>query len=124
MAPDWMASRLRDVRYELALDQEEEEQQKSIRRLKTMENTLDGFKIAEVDLELRGPGDFFGRRQSGLPELQIANLVTDTELLATARSDAFDLVAADPHLRSTDHQQLQTFLKLHMREALELLQVG
>ncbi|MFO7768093.1 MAG: ATP-dependent DNA helicase RecG [bacterium] len=59
------------------------------RRLQAMEETTDGFKIAEADLQIRGPGEFFGTRQSGLPDLRIASLVGDQALLAQARSDAF-----------------------------------
>jgi len=55
------------------------------RRMKIMTSTTDGFKIAEEDLLLRGPGDFFGTRQHGLPELKIANLYTDIELLRMAK---------------------------------------
>lgn len=60
-------------------------------RLAIMTNTSDGFKIAEQDLKLRGPGDFFGTRQHGLPELKVADLVKDTTLLQWAREDAFRL---------------------------------
>ncbi len=58
-------------------------------RLKAMVETTDGFAIAEADLEIRGPGEFFGTRQHGLPSLRIANLITDSRLLAAARTDAF-----------------------------------
>jgi len=60
------------------------------RRLEAMLETTDGFKIAEADLQIRGPGEFFGTRQSGLPDLRIASLVADQALLAHARSDAFE----------------------------------
>ena len=68
------------------------------RRLKAMEATGDGFKIAEEDLAIRGPGDFFGTRQSGLPELKIANIVRDIGVLEQARKEAFDLIDSDPAL--------------------------
>jgi ATP-dependent DNA helicase RecG len=68
------------------------------RRLKAMEATGDGFKIAEEDLAIRGPGDFFGTRQSGLPELKIANIVRDIGVLEKARKEAFDLIDSDPAL--------------------------
>lgn len=67
-------------------------------RLATMEKTNDGFRIAEVDLELRGPGEFLGTRQAGLPELQFADLSRDARLLEEARQDAFELVRTDPTL--------------------------
>jgi ATP-dependent DNA helicase RecG len=58
------------------------------RRLDAMVRTNDGFKIAELDLELRGPGEFFGTRQAGLPSFQVANLIRDRQLLETARHEA------------------------------------
>ena len=67
-------------------------------RLKVMTQTTDGFKIAEEDLRLRGPGDFFGVRQHGLPGLKIADLGCDTQLLREAQRSALDLLEADPEL--------------------------
>ena len=67
-------------------------------RLKAMTKTADGFKIAEEDLRLRGPGDFFGLRQHGLPGLRVADLGCDTRLLAEAQSAADKLLAEDPAL--------------------------
>jgi len=67
-------------------------------RLKTMAATDDGFEIAEADLRMRGAGDFFGTRQSGLPELKIADILKDVDLLVQARDAAFALVARDPRL--------------------------
>ena len=69
-------------------------------RLKVMTKTGDGFKIAEEDLRLRGPGDFFGRRQHGLPVLKAADLSCDMALLRDARQAAEEVLAADPELRS------------------------
>lgn len=69
------------------------------RRLKSMESTSDGFKIAEEDLAIRGPGDFFGTRQSGMPDLKVANIIRDIELLETARKESFRLVDSDPELK-------------------------
>jgi ATP-dependent DNA helicase RecG len=67
-------------------------------RLKALAATTDGFRIAEDDLRIRGPGEFLGTRQSGVPELRLANLVTDALLLSEARRDAFALVERDPGL--------------------------
>ena len=86
--------------------------------------TTDGFKIAEIDLQLRGPGDFFGTRQSGLPELHLANLVTDGEILSTARKEAFDLIESDSYLRRSEHQRLRRYVEERMRDALALFDVG
>ena len=74
-------------------------------RLSALEQTNDGFKLAEVDLELRGPGDFFGTRQSGLPDLRMARL-SDRELLHTARQEAEALMEQDPDLEAPEHAPL------------------
>ena len=60
-----------------------------------MEQTQDGFVIAEKDLEIRGPGEFFGTRQAGLPEFKVANLIEDEDLLQSAREEAVRMVAAE-----------------------------
>lgn len=76
-------------------------------RLRALAETSDGFKIAEADLRLRGPGEFFGTRQHGLPELKIADLIEDYELLRLARRDAFEIVMSDPDLSAPEHQILR-----------------
>lgn len=68
------------------------------RRLSIMVETSDGFRIAEEDLEIRGPGEFFGIRQSGMPDLRIADIVRDAPLLESARREAFSMVDSDPDL--------------------------
>src|SRR5205085_12499151 len=74
MSEDWIAARVKRASPKILPEEDEEEKMKSVRRLQTMLECTDGFKIAEIDLELRGPGEFFGTRQSGLPVLHIANL--------------------------------------------------
>ena len=74
-------------------------------RLSALEKTNDGFVLAEKDLEIRGPGEFFGRRQSGIPELQMASLL-DMEMLTIARDEAEALFRADPNLEDPQHQWL------------------
>ena len=76
------------------------------RRLKVMCSTNDGFKIADEDLRLRGPGDFFGSRQHGLPALKIADLMGDMPLFRAAQDAARELTEADPTLTAPDHQGL------------------
>ena len=73
-------------------------------RLRAMTEPNDGFRIAQQDLELRGPGDFFGQRQHGLPSLKVADLHCDLELLHTARRAADELLAADPDLKDEAHR--------------------
>ncbi len=121
---DWLARGVKRESARLSFAGEDAERQKSIRRLATMVETTNGFKIAEIDLELRGPGEFFGTRQSGIPELQIANLVTDGELLTLARAEAFRIVQNDPHLRAPDHQPLRMQLTERWKEAIAYMQVG
>jgi ATP-dependent DNA helicase RecG len=93
-------------------------------RLETMVATTDGFKIAEVDLKLRGPGDFFGTRQSGLPDFKIANLIEDQDLMVVARKAAFDLIARDPHLRRSEHAELRRQFEAHYKETMMLGDIG
>ena len=78
----------------------------SLARLRTLASTTDGFRIAEEDLKLRGPGDFFGSRQHGLPTLQIADLMNDTRTLHAAQAEAAALLAADPLLEAPEHSLL------------------
>jgi len=76
-------------------------------RLKVMEQTNDGFKISEEDLKLRGPGDFFGSRQHGLPEMHIADLCTDVRVLKDAQEAAAELLRSDPELRKPENERLR-----------------
>ena len=94
------------------------------RRVRAMTETNDGFKLAEVDLELRGPGEFFGTRQSGLPEFRVADLLRDTAILEEARGDALAIVAADPELRALEHRGLRQALLARWRGKLALASVG
>jgi ATP-dependent DNA helicase RecG len=75
-------------------------------RLEAMEETRDGFKLAEIDLQLRGPGEFFGTRQSGTPDLKVAQLA-DTRLLHAANLEARNILADDPKLEKAEHAQLK-----------------
>jgi ATP-dependent DNA helicase RecG len=82
------------------------------RRVEIMERSGDGFKIAEADLELRGPGEFLGTRQSGLLGFKIADLVRDFGTLEKARAAAVKLIEIDPELKRPEHQKIQRQLKL------------
>jgi len=91
------------------------------RRLEVMEQTNDGFEIAEEDLRLRGPGEFFGTQQHGLPELKVADLIEDFDLLRMARRDAFAMIKDDPGLDEPDHQQLRREMLMAYQGRLGLL---
>jgi len=91
-------------------------------RLAIMEQTHDGFRIAEEDLRLRGPGEFFGTRQSGLPEFRIADLVRDHAVLDQARQDAFQLLCDDPRLATVP--ELKAEFARRFRDRMDLLSAG
>jgi ATP-dependent DNA helicase RecG len=94
-------------------------------RLEAMVRTNDGFEISETDLKIRGAGDFFGTRQSGMPDLKIADITEDTDILEEARDAAFSLVERDPHLRSEKHQRLRRrFEETYATEGLGFARVG
>lgn len=86
-------------------------------RMRIMTETTNGFELAEYDLKLRGPGDFFGKKQSGLPEFQLADLVEDYRTLETARRDATDIIVEDRLSKDPAYQQLKVkvedLLSLH-----------
>lgn len=94
------------------------------KRLETMVQTNDGFTIAEVDLELRGPGDFFGTRQSGLPAFHVADIVHDTEILSRARQEAFELVERDPLMRLPQHEHIRKQFELVFKDLLSYVRIG
>jgi len=93
-------------------------------RLNIMAGTTDGFEIAEEDLRIRGPGEFFGTRQSGLPELRVANLAEDIDLIMRARDDAATLLRNDPHLEKKENRLLKHALKAKYGPAMEWISAG
>jgi ATP-dependent DNA helicase RecG len=93
-------------------------------RMQAMTETNDGFKIAEMDLQLRGPGEFFGTRQHGLPEFKLADVTNEMELLQQAREDALTLLAEDPRLTGPAHKHLRAALIEQIGESLGLAQIG
>jgi ATP-dependent DNA helicase RecG len=93
-------------------------------RLRVMEKEHDGFKIAEADLALRGPGEFLGTRQSGMPDFRLANLLRDSELLMDARKDAIEWLEKDPELKSPQSVALHEVLRHRWGQRLQLGTVG
>ncbi|PKN09373.1 MAG: DNA helicase RecG, partial [Deltaproteobacteria bacterium HGW-Deltaproteobacteria-7] len=94
------------------------------KRLKVMEKTTDGFALAEEDLAIRGPGDFLGTRQSGLPDFRIASIIRDARILNDAKEDAFALAARDPFLEKPEHIILKETLILKWQGKLDLARTG
>jgi ATP-dependent DNA helicase RecG len=91
-------------------------------RIRTLVDTSDGFQIAEMDLKLRGPGEFFGTRQSGLPSLRVANILRDQEILEAARAAALQFVE-----RSAGDDELQraiAYVRNHWERRYGLVEVG
>ena len=91
-------------------------------RIRTMVESTDGFYIAEMDLKLRGPGEFFGTKQSGLPTLRIGNIIRDQDVLEIARSEAQAFIAAPPS--QDEMKRAITFLREHWQRRYALVQVG
>lgn len=96
----------------------------SRQRIKTMLETNDGFRIAEEDLRLRGPGEFFGTRQHGLPEFKIGDIINDYAILKLARDDAFELVKENQKLKCSKTQKLLKMVKERFKDKLDLINTG
>ncbi len=92
------------------------------KRLKVMEETSDGFRIAEEDLIIRGPGDFFGTRQAGIPDLRAANLIRDIRILEAARREAFAITDKDPGLKA--YPSLRDAIKHKWQGRIDLIRVS
>ncbi|HLK32362.1 MAG TPA: helicase-related protein, partial [Terriglobales bacterium] len=92
-------------------------------RLQAMLGTTDGFKIAELDLQLRGPGEFFGTRQAGMPSLRVSNIVRDRKLLETAKREAATLLA-ESQAENTGLARTLNHLRTHWNRRYGLVEVG
>jgi ATP-dependent DNA helicase RecG len=97
---------------------------KSSVRLQTMVKTNNGFEISEVDLKLRGPGDIFGTKQAGFPELKHADLTADTELIIKAKKNAFELIENDPALNSSRSKVVRKNLLDHYSDSLRYAKIA
>ncbi|MFH1853290.1 MAG: ATP-dependent DNA helicase RecG, partial [Candidatus Neomarinimicrobiota bacterium] len=95
----------------------------SCRRLAIMERTGDGFEISDEDLKMRGPGEFYGARQSGFVKYKIADMVTDGPLIREARQAAFGLVAEDPHLRRPENAEIRRRFLKDYQQMLEIVNI-
>lgn len=97
---------------------------KGAKRLKTMCDTSDGFKIAEVDLEIRGAGEFFGIRQHGMLKFKLANIIYDVKWLELARKEAFSILDEDPFLKNPKNQLISKTFFYHFKDKLDLAEIG
>jgi len=94
-------------------------------RLDAMVKTTNGFEIAELDLRLRGPGEFFGTRQAGMPDFRVANLLRDRELLELAKKEAAWVVSGPyPELPKEELTRAMEYLKQHWQRRYGLVEVG
>ena len=114
-------ARARGLKGALASDAADEPGPSASReRLEALVRSNDGFVIAEEDLRIRGPGEFFGLRQWGMPEFRVANIVRDADLLQQARQEAFALLKMDQDLKAPAHQKLREAMLRKWQEKLEL----
>ena len=89
------------------------------KRIKTMTSTNDGFKVAEVDMEIRGPGNLLGTQQSGILDFKIANIINDKEILESARKDVKNLISIDPSLSNLENKLIKKeFLSMRKNSLL------
>ncbi|HLN61621.1 MAG TPA: ATP-dependent DNA helicase RecG [Symbiobacteriaceae bacterium] len=93
-------------------------------RMQVMMKCTDGFTLSEKDLELRGPGEFFGTRQHGMPDLKVANPIADLPILERARTEAAALVTADPQLKAPEVQPLRQAVKSRLGDSFGFVLVG
>lgn len=93
-------------------------------RINAMCRFTDGFRLSEIDLDMRGPGDFFGTRQSGLPEFLFSNIVRDVKILQTARQDAGEILAEDPSLSMSKNTVIKHVLARKWKRELEYLDIA
>jgi ATP-dependent DNA helicase RecG len=91
-------------------------------RIRTMVESNDGFYIAEMDMKLRGPGEFFGTKQSGLPSLRVANILRDADILELARAEAVSFVERPPSPEAL--RRVASWIQTHWQRRYGLVQVG
>jgi ATP-dependent DNA helicase RecG len=100
------------------------EKQKTMVRLQTMVQHNDGFKISEIDLKLRGPGDIFGTAQSGFPELKYINIIHDSNIIMNAKQTAFAIIKDDPHLKETSNLIIKKNLLKYYSSSLKYAKIA
>jgi ATP-dependent DNA helicase RecG len=98
--------------------------EEAARRLSIMQKTTDGFKISEEDLAIRGPGEFLGKKQSGMPELILGNILRDVQILKAAREEAFSRVKNDPLIQDPGNLRIVSEIQKRYAEKSSLIRVG
>lgn len=98
--------------------------EEGLKRIFSMEKYSGGFRLAEIDLEMRGPGDFFGVRQSGIPGFRFSNIVRDTDILLLTRDESQKIIEKDPDLSSPEHIIIKQILLDKWKNNLDFLQIG
>jgi len=106
------------------LSPEQIERHKSIIRLNAMLKHDSGFDLAEIDFKLRGPGDIFGTKQSGLPELKYSNIVEDTNILIDAKETAFKIIEEDPALSDGKNSIIKKTLRENFSHHIHLSNIA
>ncbi len=110
-----------DIEY---LSSSQLEKYKATVRLQSMVRYSDGFKIAEIDMKLRGPGDIFGTKQSGFPELRFTNITSDIQLVVEAKDSAFKIIDSDPQLSKQNNKVLKHVLEKKFSDNLKFVTVA
>jgi ATP-dependent DNA helicase RecG len=125
ITPDNLAVKSSRYNYNFEyLSSEQIEKFKAIIRLNAMLNHTSGFELAEVDFKLRGPGDIFGTKQSGLPELKYSNIVDDTDILVNAKETAFKIIEDDPELNKEINYKIRKTLTENFSHHINLSNIG
>lgn len=95
-----------------------------LKRINSLEKYSSGFKLAEIDLEMRGPGDFFGVRQSGIPNFKFSNIIRDADILFKSRDECQKIIADDPFLTSPEHAVIKQIMFEKWKNNIDFLQIG
>jgi ATP-dependent DNA helicase RecG len=120
-----LASKIKDFNFNFEyLSKSQIDFHRSKIRLNAMVNHNSGFDLSEVDLKLRGPGDIFGKMQSGFPQLRFADLTEDQEILIKAKKDAFSIIERDKKLNESENKMIKRKLNDYYRENLQFSVIG
>jgi ATP-dependent DNA helicase RecG len=102
----------------------EDEKVNENKKKKTMQETTDGFKLSEIDLKLRGPGDMLGTKQSGIPEFKYADLINDVEIVQTSSTVAKQIAVEDPNLEKIENKKLKEYFQKHNEMGIHFINIA